>query len=444
MTTNRLVSHELVQQLHRQAGEKISAERERRTAERLPPLQGEAEKFFARDAIANVIRSHSEQLVYAGMEPLPQDEEVRLQDGLFSRMYGAGPLQPLLDDDAVEDVDGIGCDEVWVTYAGGRRERLPSALVPSDEELVKLIKNLATYAGMNERLWDAANCELDLTLPGGARLSAIMSVTDRPVFSIRRHRYDKVTLGDLVGLGTMNDEAAALLDAVSRARLNMVIGGATGSGKTTLLRALATSSIDPGERIITVENTLELGLREAGRTNVVAMEAREANSEGFGEVSMAQLVRRTKRHNPDRVIVGEVLGPEIVVMLTAMMQGNDGSMSTIHARSAREVTEQIASYAQQAEGLADHVVKRMINSAIDVIVFMEKDLRTGKRRVRSIVEVAGFDPQTEVLSLTDLFSTPSGGDEAARTQFRVSEQRAEKLRVLGEWVDPLGGGGSSW
>lgn len=443
MTTNRLVTHELVQQLHRQAGAKISAERERRSAERLPPLQGEAEKFFARDAIANVIRDFSEQLVYGGMEPLPPDEEERLQDGLFSRMYGAGPLQPLLDDDDVEDIDGIGCDEVWVTYAGGRRERLPGALVPSDEELIKLIKNLATYAGMNERLWDAANCELDLTLAGGARLSAIMSVTDRPVFSIRRHRYDKVSLGDLVGLGTMNEQAAALLDAVSRARLNIVIGGATGSGKTTLLRALATSSIDQGERIITVENTLELGLREAGRTNVVAMEAREANSEGFGEVSMAQLVRRTKRHNPDRVIVGEVLGPEIVVMLTAMMQGNDGSMSTIHARSAREVTEQIASYAQQAEGLADHVVKRMINSAIDVIVFMEKDLRTGKRRVRSIVEVAGFDPQTEVLSLTDLFSTPSGGDEAVRTQFRVSEQRAEKLRVLGEWVDPLGGG-ASW
>ena len=233
---------------------------------------------------------------------------------------------------------------------------------------------LAANVGLTSRPFDSANPELDLRLPDGSRLSAVMSVTSRPAVSLRRSRLGKVSLGDLVGNATMTSEMASFLRAAVRARKNIMIAGATNSGKTTLLRALA-NEIPPTERLITVERSLELGLDAFDdlHPNVVAFEERLSNSEGVGGVGMADLVRRSLRMNPSRVIVGEVLGDEIVTMLNAMSQGNDGSLSTIHANSSMEVFNRIATYALQAqENLPVEATHMLIAGSINFVVFLKR------------------------------------------------------------------------
>jgi pilus assembly protein CpaF len=273
------------------------------------------------------------------------------------------------------------------------------------------VQLLAAYAGLSARAFDDANPELDLRLPDGKRLSAVRRVTARPAVSLRRHRYPKVFLSDLVGNGTLTAELADFLSAVVRARRNVMIAGETDAGKTTLLRALA-NEIDPSERICTVENSLELGLRAHPELHpdVVELEAAPANSEGVGAVTMAQLVRRTLRMNPDRVIVGEVLGPEVVTMLNAMSQGNDGSLSTIHARTPRGVFDRIATYARQAEERLDIDATHQLiaggeggTGALDFVVFCRKtrtpsaeDGTAGLRRVVSaVLEINGYDQRVQ-------------------------------------------------
>ena len=234
----------------------------------------------------------------------------------------------------------------------------------------------------------------------------------------------------------MSDEVAEFLAAVTRARFNLVISGGTNGGKTTLLRAVA-AEIDPRERIITIEKAFELGLREDAERhpNAVALEARPPNSEGVGEVTMAQLVKRTLRQNPSRVIVGEVLGDEIVPMLNAMSQGNDGSLSTIHADSARETFARISSYAQQAHGLPRNVVHEMIAGAIDFVIFISRDRHGGRRRVRTILEINGYDAQIGV-SASEIFTANTQGDASRNSG--VAVQRADPLIDSG-WNDPGGG-----
>ena len=252
--------------------------------------------------------------------------------------------------------------------------------------------------GLASRPFDSANPQLDLRLPDGSRLSAVMAVCARPSISLRRARLGKVSLDDLVGNGTMTAQVASFLKAAVRARKNIMIAGSTNSGKTTLLRALA-GEIPAHERLITVERALELGLDkfEDAHPNVVAFEERLPNSEGLGGVSMAELVRRSLRQNPSRVIVGEVLGDEIVTMLNAMSQGNDGSLSTIHANSSLEVFNRIATYALQAsERLPVEATHMLISGSINFVVFLRKrnDFHSGggmHRVVESIREVTGVD-----------------------------------------------------
>jgi Flp pilus assembly CpaF family ATPase len=240
-----------------------------------------------------------------------------------------------------------------------------------------------------------------------------MDVTQRPAVSIRRARMGKVFLADLVGNGTLLPEAASFLAAATAARKNIMIAGATNAGKTTLLRAIV-NQIPPGERLITVERALELGIDHVPELhpNVVAFEERLPNSEGQGAITMADLVRRSLRMNPSRVIVGEVLGDEIVTMLNAMSQGNDGSLSTIHANSSVEVFNRIATYAiQSAERLPVEATHMLIAGAIDFVVFIEKrnDYARGGRLhrfVSSIREVTGVDGR--VLSNEAFSAGPDG------------------------------------
>ncbi len=318
------------------------------------------------------LRRHAADRVAAGAAPLDPLVEQQLAHAVVDALFGLGRLQALVDDDTVENIDVNGCDEVWVTYADGAKVAV-DPVADSDDDLIGLLRSAAARFGLSERRFDHAHPELDLRLPDGSRLSALMGVTARPAVSIRRHRFVQVTLDDLVQLGTLDAATASLLAAAVRARKNIVIGGAMNSGKTTLMRALA-AEIPRRERVVTIEQAFELGLdhdREA-HPDLVALEARESNAEGVGEVSMARLVRRALRMNADRVLVGEVLGDEVLPMLNAMSQGRSGSMCTIHADSSEGIFRRLASYAVQApERLPLAATNLLIAGALHLVVFLD-------------------------------------------------------------------------
>jgi pilus assembly protein CpaF len=291
---------------------------------------------------------------------------------VLDALFGLGHLQALIDDDRIENIDVNGCDHVWVTYADGSKAEV-EPIADSDEELIELLRVAAARFGLSERRFDLAHPELDLRLPDGSRLSALMSVVARPSLSIRRHRFVDLTIDDLVVLGTLDHAVASFLASAVRARKNIVVAGAMNSGKTTLVRALA-SEIPPRERIVTIEQAFELGLdhQTDRHPDLVALEAREANMEGAGAIGMAMLVRRALRMNADRVIVGEVLGDEVIPMLNAMSQGRSGSMCTIHADSSAGVFRRLASYAVQAtEHLPLEATTLLVAGALHFVVFLD-------------------------------------------------------------------------
>lgn len=336
-------------------------------------------------------------------------DERALAQTVMDALFGLGRLQALIDDPGIENIDVNGCDRVWATFADGSKRLMPP-VADSDDELIDVIRSAASRFGLSERRFDIGKPELDLRLPGGSRLSALMAVTTRPAVSIRRHRYADLSIADLVALGSMDLDVASLLGAAVRARKNIVVAGAMNSGKTTLLRALA-SEIPPRERIVTIEQAFELGLDGSPERHpdMVALEARPNNVEGEGLITVADLVRRALRMNADRVIVGEVLGDEILPMLNAMSQGRSGSMCTVHANSSAGVFRRIASYAVQApERLPLEATNLLTAGAVDFVVFLDTeshdtvddrgDVGVGRGWDRSDLtgpggEEAGFGPQ---------------------------------------------------
>jgi pilus assembly protein CpaF len=391
------VDHGLVKRLRQEVGDRLARQRRLDAAGGLAPMSGEDERQFARAIISQVLEEFARGEITSGRRPPSAEEEEALAAGVHAALFGVGRLQPLLEDPEIENIDINGCDQVFIGYADGR-EALGEPVAESDEELVELIQILAAYSGLSSRPFDTANPQLDLRLPDGSRLSAVMDVTIRPALSIRRARLGKVFLSDLVGNGTLSAELGQFLKAAVLARKNIMLAGATNAGKTTMLRAIA-NEIPPNERLVTVERALELGLDQFPELhpNCVAFEQRLPNSEGQGAISMAELVRRSLRMNPSRVIVGEVLGDEIVTMLNAMTQGNDGSLSTIHANSSMEVFNRVATYAiQSEERLPIEATHMLIAGAIDFVVFIQKrnDYVQGgrlRRFVSSVREVTGSD-----------------------------------------------------
>ena len=391
------VDHQLVKRFRQEAGDRISEQRRLDQAANRMAMSSEDERQFARAIIAQILEEYARSEITIGRTPPDAHAEEAYAAAVHAALFGVGRLQPLLDDPEVENIDINGCDQVFVGYADGREAQV-EAVAESDEELVELIQVLGAYSGLSSRPFDSANPQLDLRLPDGSRLSAVMDVTRRPALTIRRARLGKVFLTDLVGNYTLTPELGSFLSACILARKNVMIAGATNAGKTTLLRALA-NVIPPHERLITVERALELGLDQFPELhpNVVAFEERLPNSEGLGSITMAELVRRSLRMNPSRVIVGEVLGDEIVTMLNAMSQGNDGSLSTIHANSSAEVFNRISTYALQArERLPVEASQMLVAGAIDFVVFVQRrnDFQRGgtlRRVVTSVREVNGVD-----------------------------------------------------
>jgi pilus assembly protein CpaF len=422
------MDHSIVKRLRQEVGDRLAEQRRLDAKSGLPPMSGEDERQFARALIAQVLEQHARAEITAGHRAPNAEEEEELASAVHAALFGVGRLQPLLEDHEIENIDINGCDQVFIGYADGR-EAMGEPVADSDDELVELIQILAAYSGLSSRTFDTANPQLDLRLPDGSRLSAVMDVTIRPAVSIRRARMGKVFLSDLVGNGTLTPELGMFLAAAVAARKNVMISGATNAGKTTLLRAVA-NEIPPGERLITVERALELGLDHYPELhpNVVALEERLPNMEGQGAISMAELVRRSLRMNPSRVIVGEVLGDEIVTMLNAMTQGNDGSLSTIHANSSAEVFNRIATYAiQSAEHLPVEASHMLIAGAIDFVVFIQKRndyVRGGQLRrfVSSVREVTGCDGR--VMS-SEVFTPGPGGIGVPHAPISCADELAE-------------------
>lgn len=351
------------------------------------PLSPEQEIETAK----NTVRAELTRL--AAKRPLdtwpPIDEEAVVRE-VVAQVLGLGRLEALLADPEVSDIHVRGHDSVWVKLRDGRRERR-RAIADSDEELISLIRRAGTRFSRTEKRFDAGTPELNMQLPDGSRLFAVMEVSTRPSLIIRRHRFELSSLDELRERDVFDHEVQSLLAAMVRSRRNVVISGGTGSGKTTLLRALL-NEVPQNERIVTIEDAYELGLEHFAdrHPDYDALQSRSANIEGEGEVTLADLTRMALRMDPDRVIVGEVRGAEAFPMLMAMSQGNNGSMCTMHADGTRSVFPKLAAYVSMAStGLPVETVNVIVASAIHFVVFIEN--RDGRRRVASICEVVDTD-----------------------------------------------------
>lgn len=332
-------------------------------------------------------------------------------------LFGTGGLERLLADEAIENICVNGADVVWVKNGAGEWRR-EAPVAASDEELVKFVRTLAARAGGEERRFDRGMPRLNLQLPDGSRLFAVMAVTGRVSLTVRRHRFPAASMAELVRLGVCDEQLAAFLRALVRARKNIVIGGGTNVGKTTVLRAFA-HEIPGEERLVTVEDTFELGLDTDASVhpNVVAMQAREPNIEGQGGIDQAELVRWALRMSPDRVIVGEIRGAEVIPMCNAMSQGNDGSLSTIHASTSRGVFTKLASYAAQApERLTLEATNLMVASAVHFVVHLGWDV-AGRRVIDSVREVIDADG-AQIVS-NEVYRPGPDGRAVAATPLRV-------------------------
>ncbi|QFZ18485.1 CpaF family protein [Saccharothrix syringae] len=354
----------------------------------------EARRELARGILDEALRAHTEHELAAGRPLLPSEVEQRVVAEVVNELFGMAGLQPLLDDPTVETINANRYDRVFVQYGDGRRVQV-GPIASSNEELTDLVRLLAARAGSQERRFDQGSPAVNLQLPGGERLFAVMGLTAGGVtaLSIRRHGYLTVTLPELRRRGTLDVGLEAFLRALVKARRNVLITGGTGAGKTTLLRGLA-SEMDPLERVVTVEDAFELGLDHDPEihADVTAFQAREPNVEGEGAISQAELVRWGLRMSPDRVIVGEIRGPEVIPMCNAMSQGNDGSMATLHASSSRIAFTRLASYAAQGvERLPLEATNLLVASAVHFVVHLARAEDRRTRVVSSIREVVGAD-----------------------------------------------------
>lgn len=425
--------YRLVQQLRQQVAQNLKDSRRERAEAGRPELAAEDERQLGRSLIAAAVDSYRRAQLLTDHTALPAAEEDALLAGAVeAALFGMGRLEPLLTDPTCVHVEINGCDRVWLYRDDGRIDAGPP-VAETDSELIEWVRTAATYSGLTSRPFDTANPWLELRLPDGSRLCALMGVVERPVVSIRLFRSQRVTLADLHARGSFDDQLLAFLQAAVLARANLIVSGETFSGKTTLLRALG-NAIPHEERIVTCEHFLELGFDRLPdlHRDVVAMEERLPNAEGVGAVTLHELVEHSRRLNPDRLIVGEVIGGEIIAMLDAMTQGEDGSLSTIHARDSRSAFDRIATYAlTSAHRLPVQASGMLLAGALDFVVHMTKTrLADGRvfRHVSSVREVLGFDGQ-QVLS-SEVFLTPTGRLRAVPAA-PVSPGREARLSQVG-------------
>jgi pilus assembly protein CpaF len=394
-------------------------------------LQDGASQDEALPLIGEAVRAWAERQVRAGAPVLAPAERAALAQAVYDQRYGLGPLAGYLRDPQVENVDVNGCDEIWVTYASGERVSGPP-VAASDDELISMIRNWAARGGQTARDFSSASPLVSVALTGGARMTATMSVTPRPCVSLRRHGQLDISLARLVQLGTIDVTLAAFLAAAVRSRCNIIVTGGVNAGKTTLLRGLA-SEIPPGERVATLESEYELFLHGTQRhPDVIAFEAREPNSEGAGGITLHDLIAHALRHNPQRILVGEVRRSEIMPMLEAMNSGQEGSMCTLHANSPGEAFDRILILGLRGGlSLAERAIHILVGMAVDLVIHVRKR-HDGRRTVRYVSEVLEVMPpgDTERPAVNRLF-LPEGPDGRAIVAHTPSPQLLARLAAAG-------------
>lgn len=355
---------------------------------------------LTRSLIAGHLMSRDRERVAGGEQPWSVEAELALTQAVMAAIFGLGRLQPLLDNPQIENIEVDGCDQVWVTYADGRDEQV-GAVADSDSELIELLQSLAARSGSAERTFTSAHPQLHLRLDDGSRLAAIAWVTPRPHVVIRRHRVKDIDLDGLVALGTLDRTLAAFLRAAVLGGKNVVVTGLQNVGKTTLIRALA-NEFPPGERFATIEKEFELHLHQGDRhPRIVPLEAREGSAEvshagrPAGQVTLSELVVDALRLNLRRIIVGEVRGEEVLPMLEAMSTG-DGSLCTIHARTAQHAVERIVTLCLSAGvAMTDTFAYRLLAGSVDFFVHLrlvDDSRHSGpkQRFVTTVIEISGL------------------------------------------------------
>jgi pilus assembly protein CpaF len=330
-------------------------------------------------------------------------EQEELLDDICNDVLGYGPLEPLLARDDIADIMVNGSGTVYIEVAG--KIQKTGIRFRDNGQLLNICQRIVSQVG---RRVDESSPICDARLPDGSRVNAIVPplAIDGPALTIRKFKKDKLTLDQLVRFGTITPEGADILKVIGRCRVNSLVSGGTGSGKTTLLNCL-TQFIDDDERIITCEDAAELQLQQP---HVVRLETRPPNLEGEGQVTMRDLVRNCLRMRPERIIVGEVRGPEAFDLLQAMNTGHDGSMGTLHANNPREALSRLESMITMGGfALPSRTIREMICASVDVVIQAAR-LRDGSRRITHVTEVVGMEG--DVIITQDIFLYEMTGEDA--------------------------------
>ena len=390
----------------RPAAEAVAADKEKKRKERLTELKVEIHKRLLEDLNLSAIESATEQSLRGEIAALAnealddmsvalnKEDRIALTQELYDEVMGLGPLEPLLKDETINDILVNGPKRIFIERAG--KLELSDVTFRDERHLLRIIDKIVSAVG---RRVDESNPYCDARLQDGSRFNCMIPpiAVDGSLVSIRKFKKDKLRIEDLVRFGAFTEEMAAYLQAAVSCRLNIIVSGGTGSGKTTTLNALS-SFIDNHERVLTIEDTAELQLQQV---HVGRMESRPANVEGKGAVTQRDCLRNALRMRPDRIIVGETRGEEVIDMLQAMNTGHDGSMTTIHANNPRDAVSRLENMvAMSGIEMPLKAMRSQIASAVNLIVQASR-LQDGTRRMTSVTEITGMEG--EVISMQEVF-----------------------------------------
>ena len=390
----------------RPPAEAIVADKEKKRKERLTELKVEIHKRLLEDLNLSALESASEQQLRTEISSLAtealddmsvalnKDDRLALTQELYDEVMGLGPLEPLLKDETINDILVNGPKRIFIERAG--KLELSDVTFRDERHLLRIIDKIVSAVG---RRVDESNPYCDARLMDGSRFNCMIPpiAVDGSLVSIRKFKKDKLKIEDLVRFGAFTEEMAAYLQAAVSCRLNIIVSGGTGSGKTTTLNALS-SFIDNHERVLTIEDTAELQLQQV---HVGRMESRPANVEGKGAVTQRDCLRNALRMRPDRIIVGETRGEEVIDMLQAMNTGHDGSMTTIHANNPRDAVSRLENMvAMSGIEMPLKAMRSQIASAVNLFVQASR-LQDGTRRMTSVTEITGMEG--DVISMQEVF-----------------------------------------